>query len=140
MSISMSTNPRHLILNLLLGSESQALTAREAVVSCALFGVRESSARVALARLALAGLVETPGRGAYRLGRNAQELAAHVATWRAVEQRVCEWRGDWVCVHVGALGRRDRAAGDRCRGPPEEQHEASQARTWPAAVAVSAWT
>lgn len=110
MSISMSTNPRHLILNLLLGSESQALTAREAVVSCALFGVRESSARVALARLALAGLVETPGRGAYRLGRNAQELAAHVATWRAVEQRVCEWRGDWVCVHVGALGRRDRSA------------------------------
>ena len=89
----MAANPRHLILNLLLGSESQALTAREAVVACDLFGVRESSTRVALARLAVAGLVETAGRGAYRLGPNAQELAAHVATWRDVEQRLCEWSG-----------------------------------------------
>ncbi len=106
----MAANPRHLILNLLLGADSKALTAREAVVACALFGVRESSTRVALARLALAGLVETAGRGTYRLGRNAKELAAHVATWRDAEQRVCEWRGGWIAVHVGALGRRDRVA------------------------------
>jgi phenylacetic acid degradation operon negative regulatory protein len=106
----MSANPRHLILNLLLGADNQALTARDAVVSCALFGVRESSTRVALARLAAAGLVEATGRGAYRLGPNAQELAAQVGTWRDAEQRVCDWRGGWIAVHVGALGRRDRAA------------------------------
>ncbi|HMA08398.1 MAG TPA: PaaX family transcriptional regulator C-terminal domain-containing protein, partial [Ramlibacter sp.] len=103
-------NPRHLILNLLLGSDSKSLTAREAVVSCALFGVREASTRVALARLGLVGLVETAGRGAYRLGPHAKELAAHVATWRDAEQRLCEWRGGWIAVHVGALGRRDRVA------------------------------
>lgn len=106
----MSANPRHLILNLLLGADSKALTARDAVVSCALFGVRESSTRVALARLAVAGLVETAGRGAYRLGPNAKELAGDVATWRDAEQKVCEWRGGWIAVHVGALGRRDRVA------------------------------
>jgi phenylacetic acid degradation operon negative regulatory protein len=106
----MAANPRHLILNLLLGSDSQALTAREAVASCALFGVRESSTRVALARLTLAGLVETAGRGAYRLGPQAQELAAQVAGWRDAEQRVCEWNGGWIAVQIGALGRRDRAA------------------------------
>ncbi|MEO8655773.1 MAG: PaaX family transcriptional regulator C-terminal domain-containing protein [Ramlibacter sp.] len=107
---SMAANPRHLILNLLLGSESQALTARDAVIACALFGVRESSTRVALARLAVAGLIETTGRGAYRLGPNAQGLAAEVANWREAEQKVCEWSGGWIAVHVGTLGRRDRAA------------------------------
>ena len=106
----MAANPRHLILNLLLGSDRQALTAREAVASCALFGVGESSTRVALARLAVAGMVEATGRGAYRLGPQAQELAAHVANWRDAEQRLCEWTGGWIAVHVGALGRRDRAA------------------------------
>ncbi len=106
----MPANPRHLILNLLLGSDSQALTAREAVAACALFGVRENGTRVALARLAVAGLVETAGRGAYRLGPNAQELAAYVANWREVEHRLCEWTGGWIAVHVGPLGRRDRAA------------------------------
>lgn len=106
----MPANPRHLILNLLLGSERQALTAREAVASCGLFGVRESSTRVALARLAVAGLVETAGRGAYRLGPRAKELAGHVATWRDAEHKLCDWKGGWIAVHVGALGRRDRAA------------------------------
>ena len=110
MLAAMEANPRHLILNLLLGADSQALTARDAVVSCALFGVSESSTRVALARLAATGLVETTGRGAYRLGPNAHELAAHVATWRDAEQRVCDWNGGWIAVHVGTLGRRDRVA------------------------------
>jgi phenylacetic acid degradation operon negative regulatory protein len=106
----MATNPRHLILNLLLGADSQTLTARDAVVACALFGVREASTRVALARLAATGMVEATARGAYRLGPNAHELAAYVATWRDAEQRVCEWSGAWITVHVGTLGRRDRVA------------------------------
>jgi phenylacetic acid degradation operon negative regulatory protein len=106
----MPANPRHLILNMLLGADSQALTAREAVVACALFGVREASTRVALARLAATGMVEATARGAYRLGPNAHELAAQVATWRDAEQRVCDWSGGWIAVHVGALGRRDRRA------------------------------
>ena len=48
----MMPNPRSLILNLLLATDSQCLSAREAVASCALFGISENSVRVTLARLA----------------------------------------------------------------------------------------
>jgi phenylacetic acid degradation operon negative regulatory protein len=88
----------------------EPLTARDAVASCALFGVRENSTRVALARLSAAAQIEAAGRGAYRLGPNAVELAADVATWRSVEERVRDWNGDWIAVHVGGLGRIDRVA------------------------------
>lgn len=106
----MPANPRHLILNLLLGAGGDALTASQAVASCALFGVRENSTRVALARLAAAGLIEATGRGAYALGPNAACLAADVASWRGAEQRVCAWNGGWIAVHVGALSRSHRSA------------------------------
>ena len=106
----MRANPRHLILNLLLGAGGEPLTAREAIASCALFAVSENGARVALARLASAGLVEGAGRGAYRLGPNATDLAADVARWRNAEKRVCAWNGGWIAVHVGGLGRSNRVA------------------------------
>lgn len=102
--------PRNLILNLLLATDGAPLTARDAVAACALLGIRENSARVALARLATAGLVEAEGRGAYRLGPHATGLAADVATWRSAEQRVRDWNGDWLAAHVGSLGRSDRVA------------------------------
>lgn len=106
----MTANPRHLILNLLLGRRGQALTASQAVASCALFGVSENSSRVALARLLAAGLVQLAGRGAYTLGPAAAELAADVSSWREAEQRVDRWDGGWIAVHVGNLGRSDRPA------------------------------
>lgn len=105
----MKPNPRSLILNLLLAADGQTMPAREAVAACALFGLSENSVRVALVRLAAAGLVETAGRGAYRLGPHAQGLAADVATWRQADRRLREWNGDWILVHVGALGRSDRS-------------------------------
>lgn len=106
----MAPNPRQLILNLLLADDDGEISARDAVASCALFGIRENSVRVALARLAGAGLIEAAGRGSYRLGPNGAGLAADVSTWRGVEQRVRDWQGGWVAVHVGALGRSDRVA------------------------------
>jgi phenylacetic acid degradation operon negative regulatory protein len=33
-----------------------------------------------------------------------------VAGWRQAEQRLRDWNGDWVAVHVGNLGRSDRTA------------------------------
>ncbi len=106
----MKPEPRHLILNLLLGAAGRRLASREAVASCALFGIRENSVRVALARLSAAGLIEAVERGEYRLGSNAAGLADEVATWRDVERRVREWDEGWVVVHVGGLRRSDRAA------------------------------
>jgi phenylacetic acid degradation operon negative regulatory protein len=106
----MTPNPRQLILNLLLASDDGELSARDAVAGCALFGIRENSVRVALVRLASAGLVEAAGRGSYRLGPQGTGVAADVATWRSAEQRVRTWSGGWVAVHVGNLARSDRVA------------------------------
>lgn len=101
---------RSLILNLLLASEERGRSARETIASCALFGIRENNVRVALARLVAEGLIEPTRRGAYRLGPRASALADDVATWRMAEERVRDWAGDWITVHVGALGRSDRVA------------------------------
>lgn len=106
----MKADARNLILNLLLGAADRRLAAREAVASCALFGIRENSVRVALVRLSAAGLVEPAGRGEYRLGPSAAQLADEVASWRDVERRVRDWNGSWIVVHVGELGRSDRVA------------------------------
>jgi len=106
----MVPRPRQLILRLLLGAHGKPLAAREAVRACALFGIPASGVRVALARLSAAGLVEPVERGAYRLGRKASTLAADVAAWREAGARTREWSGEWIAVHVGALGRSDRVA------------------------------
>lgn len=106
----MTPNPRSLILNLLLAAEGQPLPARAAIASCALFGMGENSVRVTLARLTAAGLIESAGRGTYRLGPNATGLAAEVGTWRRAGQRLRDWNGGWIAVHVGNLGRSDRVA------------------------------
>ncbi|HLT26799.1 MAG TPA: PaaX family transcriptional regulator C-terminal domain-containing protein [Zeimonas sp.] len=106
----MKPEARHLLLNLLLGTTNRRLSAREAIASCALFGIRENTVRVALVRLASSGMIEAVGRGQYRLGPRAEGLAGDVSTWRDVERRVRDWDGGWIAVHVGALGRGDRAS------------------------------
>jgi phenylacetic acid degradation operon negative regulatory protein len=105
----MGPRPRQLILRLLLGAGG-ALSARDAVRACALFDIPANGARVALARLAASGRVDAAARGAYRLGRGASALAADVGGWREANRRTRPWRGRWIAVHVGALGRSDRVA------------------------------
>lgn len=106
----MVPHPRQLILKLLLAADDGELSARDAIAGCALFGIRENSVRVALVRLAGAGLIEAASRGSYRLGPGGTGLAADVATWPTAEQRLRDWPGGWVAVHVGGLGRSDRVA------------------------------
>jgi phenylacetic acid degradation operon negative regulatory protein len=99
-----------LILKLMLGADDAEISARQAVASCALFGIRENSVRVALVRLSSAGMIEASGRGTYRIGPHAAELAEDVRGWRSVESRVRKWRGEWIAVHAGGAPRSDRAA------------------------------
>jgi phenylacetic acid degradation operon negative regulatory protein len=106
----MRANPKSLILELLLANGDKPLTAREAIQASALFRISESSLRVTLARLSATGLIEAAGRGAYRLGPAAVDLAGDVATWRTLETRLRPWAGGYIVVHSGALGRSDRAA------------------------------
>lgn len=108
--MNLQATPRSLVLNLLLATEREGQSARELIAGCALFGIRAGSVRVALARLAAEGLIEPTRRGAYRLGPRAAPLAEDVATWREAEDRVRDWNGGWIAVHVGALARSDRVA------------------------------
>lgn len=106
----MTIQPRPLILKLILGSDDETLSARGAIACCALFGIQGNSVRVALNRLAAAGMIEGFERGRYRLGTRATALAAEVRTWRSAEARTRAWDGGYVAVHVGGLGRTDRPA------------------------------
>ncbi|HYR26627.1 MAG TPA: PaaX family transcriptional regulator C-terminal domain-containing protein [Aquabacterium sp.] len=106
----MSLAPKNLILNLMRAAEGAPVTAADAVTSAALFGIRENSVRVTLVRLAAAGMIESAGRGTYRLGPRAADLAEDVTRWRQAEERVCDWNGQWIVVSTGNLGRSDRTA------------------------------
>ena len=109
----MSTDPRSLVLSLILGAEARgdaALGVRELIAACALFELPENNVRVALARAVAAGQLSTPRRGAYALSAQSRPLADEVGRWRSLEDQIVEWRGDWLAVHVGATGRSDRPA------------------------------
>lgn len=109
----MTLTPRQLILSLMLGAEARgdaAMSVRELLAACALFGISDNSARVALARAVAAGLMVAPRRGHYALGPQARPLADEVGRWRQLNQQLLDWPGGWVGVHVGATGRSDRPA------------------------------
>lgn len=107
---AMKITPRKLILDLLLAGNGLPLSAKEAVAACVLFEIGEVSARVALTRLLADGLTESAGRGLYQLGPNAIKIAAEVETWRTANQRIRDWHGDFITVHISSLGRTDRSA------------------------------
>ena len=83
-------SPRHLLMNLLRAADSGCLTAAEAVAAGELFGISGNATRVALARLAAAGLVDATTRGTYRLGQAGIALDKEVSSWRDAEQRVVD--------------------------------------------------
>ncbi|WP_439683595.1 PaaX family transcriptional regulator C-terminal domain-containing protein [Cupriavidus oxalaticus] len=101
---------RRLILKLLVASEMETLDASDVIRACALFGISDNNARVALTRLANANLIETAGRGTYRLGSEGRALGEDISAWRIAEQRVRPWDGTWVAVLIAGLGRSDRTA------------------------------
>lgn len=101
---------KSLILDLLLAASPNELSARDAIVACSLFEISENNARVTLVRLSASGMVEAVGRGAYKLGHAARDLAKEVATWRRAEERIRPWDGDYVAVGTHTLSGGDRTA------------------------------
>lgn len=105
----MTPTAKSLILDLLIATGGAPLPARLAVVAGALFDVSENNVRVALARLSATGLIEVGERGTYRIAPGAEGLAREVSSWHTVEDRVRSWKGGYVAVHCGSLGRTDRS-------------------------------
>lgn len=73
-----------------------------------IFGIAGNSVRVAIARLCAEDRLESPRRGAYRLGAAARPLHERVVSWRSLERLVAPWDGSFVGVHTAGLARSDR--------------------------------
>jgi phenylacetic acid degradation operon negative regulatory protein len=93
---------RSVMASLLLGRRPPEARVGELVRWCALFGIAEGTARVALHRMGAKGEIVASG-GAYRLaGRLAGRQARQE---RSLAPRVRAWRGDWRVAIVVATRR-----------------------------------
>jgi phenylacetic acid degradation operon negative regulatory protein len=102
------------VLDLLRVADAGALPVRSLVATAELFGFTSNAVRVALARLAAEGLVESDERGLWRLAPSTDPLSQHVENWRLGEKRRRVWRGEWLAVWLPkGAARADRARSRR---------------------------
>lgn len=103
-------NARSLILDLLFAEPTVVMNTRHFLQAASLFAISDNSTRVALTRLSAEGLLESVGRGQYRLTENAKEISEPVANRANGPTLTRPWNGSYLAVHTGALGRVDRSA------------------------------
>ena len=101
-----SVSARSAVLSLLLGAHPPSLEGREIVSAMRLFGVAESTARVAMSRMVSSGDVIRDG-SRYRLSPRLMERQARTDT-----PTVTRWDGRWETAIVTTSG---RSAGDRAQ-------------------------
>jgi phenylacetic acid degradation operon negative regulatory protein len=109
----MNVSAKAVVLEVLSAGESiymGTLPVRSLVQAASVFDIAENSVRVAIVRLRAEGLLESPSRGAYRLGPSAQMVNDKIHGWRTVSTRVGDWDGSWVAVFTADLSRTDRPA------------------------------
>jgi phenylacetic acid degradation operon negative regulatory protein len=111
--MDMNVSAKAVILEVLSAGESidrGTLPVRSLVQAASVFDIAENSVRVAIVRLRAEGLLESPGRGEYRLGPSAQVVNEKIHGWRTVSKRVGRWDGSWVAAFTADLSRTDRPA------------------------------
>lgn len=109
----MNVSAKTVVLEVLSAGESifdGALPVRALVQAASVFDIAENSVRVAIVRLRAEGLLESPGRGEYRLGPSAQVVNEKIHGWRTVSSRLSQWDGSWAAVFTADLSRTDRPA------------------------------
>lgn len=102
-------NARGVILSLLVSNHPARPTPAQIVRAAAVFGIKESAARVALSRMVSGGDL-TRTRHGFRL--SAPLLERRQRLLHEVEQKTRPWTGEWEIVVVTGTGREpgDRAA------------------------------
>jgi phenylacetic acid degradation operon negative regulatory protein len=109
----MNVSAKAVVLEVLSAGESiyeGTLPVRSLVQAASVFDIAENSVRVAIVRLRADGLLESPGRGEYRLGPSAQMVNDKIHGWRTISARVGQWDGAWVSAFTADLSRTDRPA------------------------------
>lgn len=104
---------KSLIVDLLSASPQQRIPVGGLVRAAEVFGIGESSLRVALSRLCAAGTVVPFRRGEYSLSETAAPLQRRVSSWRTATADRVPWDGAWVAVHGAIKGRSKGAAAER---------------------------
>jgi phenylacetic acid degradation operon negative regulatory protein len=102
--------PKRLVLSLLSVPGVPEISVRQFTSWAALFDIDAAAMRVAIGRLVKAGLLCAAGRGVYRIGPRGESLSRTARGWRQVEDRLQDWRGEWLLVHTAHLGRSNRSA------------------------------
>ncbi|MEN8720859.1 MAG: PaaX family transcriptional regulator C-terminal domain-containing protein [Oceanococcaceae bacterium] len=89
---------KKIILGLLLARRNRPLHVKVAIRACSLFDLTPNNVRVTLVRLSADGLIQSPERGLYVLGPQAEGMAGDVAGWREALQRLRPWDGRWALL------------------------------------------
>jgi len=109
----MNVSAKAVVLEVLSAGESLydgVLPVKSLVQAASVFDIAENSVRVAIVRLRAEGLLESPGRGEYRLGPSARVVNDKIHGWRTVSSRIGDWDGSWAAVFTADLSRTDRPA------------------------------
>ncbi len=91
-----------LILSVLQIAERNAVSVALLIEVAGRFEVTSNNVRVALTRLVKRGLIHTPTTASYRLADAADPVRAYLETWRLGENRLREWNGTWLAIHLPA--------------------------------------
>lgn len=98
-----------LVLDFLAAARDRRMPAQDICRAGAIMGYSEATIRVALTRLAQQGKVVKLERASYALDTTRHRLHLDVEHWRERVDWIVAWRGDWVAVADGAVGRTDKA-------------------------------
>jgi phenylacetic acid degradation operon negative regulatory protein len=93
---------RSVLASALLGTDPPELPVAQLIRLCALLGINENRARVALSRMVASGEASTDGAGRYRLAGHLLARQHRQAASRAGSTR--RWEGDWHLVVVTMAG------------------------------------
>lgn len=112
--MKLAITPKRLILGFLQGARKNPAAPVAALTEIGrYFGFTSNHVRVTVTRLQNLGLLESDGRGRYRLRMEANPLSRHIDGWRRARPEQ-SWNGRWLCCTMAPrLRAADRRPGEK---------------------------